>query len=84
MEKFDKRAAEYRRRLIEFARRRLPRSERDLSSDFVQEALLEAQQRAELLRALTPKETLAWLVTVLKHKRLGGRWAPATVASRLI
>jgi RNA polymerase sigma factor (sigma-70 family) len=34
----------------------------------VQDTLLEAQERAELLRALTPKQTLAWLVTVLKYK----------------
>jgi RNA polymerase sigma factor (sigma-70 family) len=68
MDDADDRVAEYRRQLIEFVRRRLPESDRDLGSDFVQEALLEAQERAELVRALTPKQTLAWLVTVLKFK----------------
>jgi DNA-directed RNA polymerase specialized sigma24 family protein len=62
------RVAEYRRQLIEFVRRRLPRSDREAGSDFVQDALPEAQERVELLRALTPKQTLAWLVTVLKYK----------------
>jgi RNA polymerase sigma factor (sigma-70 family) len=68
MDEFNHRVAEYRRQLIEFVRRRLPRSDRELGSDFVQDTLLEAQERAELLRALTPKQTLAWLVTVLKFK----------------
>ncbi|HEX4590360.1 MAG TPA: sigma-70 family RNA polymerase sigma factor [Gemmataceae bacterium] len=68
MAEFNRRAAEYRRQLIEFVRRRLPRSDRDAASDFVQDALLEAQQRAELLRALTPQQTYAWLVAVLKYK----------------
>jgi RNA polymerase sigma factor (sigma-70 family) len=68
MDNFNDRVAEYRRQLIEFVRRRLPRSDRESGSDLVQESLLEAQERAELLRALTPTQTLAWLVTVLKHK----------------
>jgi RNA polymerase sigma factor (sigma-70 family) len=68
MAEFDHRVAEYRRQLIEFVRRRLPRSDREAGSDFVQDALLEAQERAELLRALTPKQTLAWLIAVLKFK----------------
>jgi RNA polymerase sigma-70 factor (ECF subfamily) len=68
MESFDKRVAEYRRQLIEFVRRRLRRADRELASDFVQDTLLEAQQRTELLRALTPKQTYAWLVAVLKNK----------------
>ena len=51
MDELDERIAEYRRQLIEFVRRRLPRPDRDSSSDFVQEALLEAQERAELVRA---------------------------------
>jgi RNA polymerase sigma factor (sigma-70 family) len=68
MDEFNHRVAEYRRQLIDFVRRRLPRSDQDSGSDFVQEALLEAQERAELLRALTPKQTLAWLATVLKNK----------------
>jgi RNA polymerase sigma factor (sigma-70 family) len=68
MTEFDHRVAEYRRQLIDFVRRRLPRSNRDAASDFVQDALLEAQERAELLRVLTPKQTYAWLVAVLKYK----------------
>ncbi len=68
MSEFNDRVAEYRRQLIEFVRRRLPRSARESGSDLVQESLLEAQERAELLRALTPSQTLAWLVTILKHK----------------
>jgi RNA polymerase sigma factor (sigma-70 family) len=93
MESFDKRVAEYRRQLIDFVRRRLPRSDRDMASDFVQDALLEAQERAKLLRALTPKQTYAWLVAVLKNKmanagrmrqrrdRLNQRAADATARS---
>ena len=68
MDETNHRAAEYRRQLIEFVRRRLSREDQDEASDFVQEALLEAQERAELLRALTPKQTLAWLVSVLRFK----------------
>jgi RNA polymerase sigma factor (sigma-70 family) len=68
MNRFDDKVAEYRRQLIDFVRRRLPRSDSDMASDFVQDALLEAQERADLLRALTPKQTYAWLVTVLKFK----------------
>src|SRR5436309_15143509 len=68
MGEFDRKVAEYRRQLVDFVRRRLPRSDRDAASDFVQDALLEAQERAELLRALTPKQTYGWLVAVLKYK----------------
>jgi RNA polymerase sigma-70 factor (ECF subfamily) len=68
MREFEKRVAEYRRQLIEFVRRRLPRSDREKGSDFVQDTLLEAHERAEMLRALTPKQTLAWMVAVLKFK----------------
>jgi RNA polymerase sigma factor (sigma-70 family) len=68
MDSFDQRVAEYRHQLIEFVRWRLPRADRDQASDFVQDTLLEAQERAELLRALTPKQTYAWLVAVLKLK----------------
>ena len=68
MGEFDHRVAEYRRQLIDFVRHRLSRSDRELGSDFVQDTLLEAQECAELLRALTPRQTLAWLVNVLKNK----------------
>src|SRR5947209_5081259 len=64
--------AEWRRRLCEFARSRLPRSQRDWGSDFVQDTLIEAQERAECLRRLTPEQTYAWLVAVLKHKLANG------------
>jgi RNA polymerase sigma factor (sigma-70 family) len=68
MAEFDRKVADYRRQLVDFVRRRLPMSDRDAASDFVQDALLEAQERAELLRALTPQQTYAWLVAVLKYK----------------
>jgi RNA polymerase sigma factor (sigma-70 family) len=68
MDEHNDRVAEYRRQLIDFVRRRLPQSDRELGSDLVQDFLLEAQERAELLRALTPRQTLAWLVNVLKFK----------------
>jgi DNA-directed RNA polymerase specialized sigma24 family protein len=42
MDEFHHGVAEYRRQLIEFVRRRLPRSDRELGSDFVQDTLLEA------------------------------------------
>jgi RNA polymerase sigma factor (sigma-70 family) len=68
MDEFDDRLSECRRRLIAFTRHRLPRSDRDWGSDYVQDAMVEAHQRAEIVRLLTPDQTYAWLLTVLKLK----------------
>src|SRR5215207_7890476 len=68
MDEFDDRLAECRRRLVTFARRRLPRSDPGLASDYVQDALVEAHLRADLVRALTPEQTYGWLRCVLNRK----------------
>jgi RNA polymerase sigma-70 factor (ECF subfamily) len=72
MTEIDDRLADCRKRLSEFARRRLPRSEREWGSDYVQDALTEAHERAGLIRLLTPEQTYAWLVAVLKRKLANG------------
>jgi RNA polymerase sigma factor (sigma-70 family) len=67
MSDFDGSIAELRRRLREYAQRRLPCSEQEWGSDFVQDAFVEAQERAELVRQLTPQQTRAWLFAVLRR-----------------
>jgi RNA polymerase sigma factor (sigma-70 family) len=72
VDEFDDRLADCRQRLIAFARRRLPRTEQGWGSDYVQDSLLEAQQRAEVVRLLTPETTYLWLLGVLKRKMANG------------
>jgi len=72
MDAFDDKLAACRPRLVAFARRRLPHSEREWGSDYVQDALVEAHHRADLVRLLTPAQTYAWLRDVLIRKMDNG------------
>ncbi len=68
MTEFDAKLAECRPRLVAYARRHLPPAERDLGSDYVQDALLDAQDQRELLYILSPEQTFALLLAYLKWR----------------
>jgi RNA polymerase sigma factor (sigma-70 family) len=59
------------KRLLAVARRRLRRPDVQNAPDYVQDVLMEAHRRMDLLRHLTPEQTFAWLLTALRLKTAG-------------